>query len=75
MHQLFDESLLADPTIARLLPQMHLVVDDLSHLSDGELRVCRSEWDRRQGRDRGGREGARQGAAQDDGKLKELTDE
>ena len=39
MHQLFDESLVADEAIARLLPQLHLVVDDLSHLSDAELRV------------------------------------
>jgi len=39
MHQLFDEDLVAGTAIARLLPQLHLVTNDLSHISGIRGRV------------------------------------
>jgi len=38
MHGLFDQSLVQDPEIAPFLPQLNFIVDDVSKLSDQEIR-------------------------------------
>jgi predicted transposase YdaD len=38
-HGLFDPGLLADETLRRMTPAFEVSVDDISHLSDGELRA------------------------------------